>query len=210
MKRISSTMVLTVSMTTLVVGFFGFLVWDNNRLKAAAPITLTQGTTVGQTYFHDGDTSKGGHGQIIDGIEPLSQEQSVYHIHAHLSIFVNGKQIAVPKGIGIIPPWQVEQNFVGSGQGFYLLHTHDATGIIHIEAPKQTEPTLGQFFDIWGEPLSSTNVANFKGGVTVLIDGKQLKGDPRNITLTDHEQITLEVGQPVVTPRAYAFPPETP
>ena len=36
------------------------------------------------------------------------------------------------------------------------LHTHDASGIVHIESPDKRDYTLGQFFDVWGVRLSST------------------------------------------------------
>ena len=37
----------------------------------------------------------------VDGIQCKPSEQLVYHIHAHLAVFNNGRQYAVPGGIGI-------------------------------------------------------------------------------------------------------------
>jgi len=173
---------------------------------AAAPIALVQGTQVGKAAFEPGDTPQGGTGQPVDGIEGSSREMLRVHIHAHLSLFFNGQQIAIPCGIGIVKPFRISNGFVGVGSGFYWLHTHDATGIIHIESPDSRSYTLGNFFDIWGEPLSARGVAGLDGTVCAFVDGKAYSGDPRAITLAAHTQITLEVGGPVVPPPVYVFP----
>ncbi|HET6386969.1 MAG TPA: hypothetical protein VFJ58_26575 [Armatimonadota bacterium] len=168
---------------------------------------LQQGGVVGKVELPTGDTAQGGHGETIDGI--VSEiPQTGYHIHAHLSLYVNGQQIAIPEAIGIVNPINEQNGFVEEGDSFYWLHTHDATGIIHVEAPGPGTYTLGQFFDIWGQPLSSTNVAGFQGPVTAMVQGLPYTGDLRAITFIPHQQITLEVGTPVVTPPLYAFPPD--
>src|SRR4029077_17610880 len=43
-------------------------------------------------------------GKSVDGIKCERAEQVLFHIHAHLTIFVNGKARQVPYGIGIGPP----------------------------------------------------------------------------------------------------------
>jgi hypothetical protein len=144
-------------------------------------------------------------GATVDGIECQTSEQVAYHIHAHLAIFVSGASRTVPAGIGIPGPQQVQNGFVVGGKCLYWLHTHDTTGIIHIESPVQRVYTLGQFFDIWGQPLSSTQVGSASGHVTVYLNGKPFAGDPRTIKLTPHAVIQLDVGT-VVPPRSYAFP----
>jgi hypothetical protein len=174
--------------------------------RPTAPIVIVQGTEIGAPTFAPGDTPTGGNGQPVDGIEGSSREMLTVHIHAHLSLFSKGQQIAVPYGIGILKPFQLTNGFVGMGNGFYWLHTHDATGIMHIESPDARTYTLGNFFDIWGQPLSARNVAGLQGPVTSFVDSKPYKGDPRAIVLAAHSQITLEVGDPVVPPPVYVFP----
>jgi len=172
----------------------------------AAPIQLIQGTQVGASKFDPGDMPSGGHGQTIGGIEGSSREMLQVHVHAHLSLFYKGQQIAIPYGIGIVQPFQVNNGFVGMGAGIYWLHTHDATGIIHVESPDSRTYTLGQFFDIWGQPLGPKNVACLTGTVRAYVDGKPYTGNPRGIVLSAHTQITLQVGTPFVTPPVYTFP----
>ena len=111
-------------------------------------------------------TSAATSGQAIDGISCQTAEQTVFHIHTHLTIFVHGQQRQVPAGIGI--PHAVAQQtsagpFVDSGRCFYWLHTHAADGIIHIESPEQRTFTLGDFFDEWNQPLSAGQVRASQG-----------------------------------------------
>lgn len=142
-------------------------------------------------------------GQVVDGIQCLSNEQTIFHIHAHLTIFVNGTPRQIPAGIGI-PGAQYQQTprgpFVDSGSCFTWLHTHAADGIIHIESPVQRTYTLGNFFDEWGQPLGPRQVGpstgTVTGTVTAIYNGKRYEGNPRDIPLNAHAQIQLEVGAP--------------
>jgi hypothetical protein len=147
----------------------------------------------------------------IDGITCQSSEQVLFHIHAHLTIFVDGVPRQVPAGIGIAPPYDVERTgsgtFIARATCFMWLHTHSADGIIHTESPIQRTYTLGDFFDIWGQPLSRVRVGPARGPVTALFDGRVFTGDPRRIPLLAHAQIQLEVGKPLIAPERIAFPP---
>jgi hypothetical protein len=148
-------------------------------------------------------------GQAVDGISCNTSEQTLFHIHAHLTIFVNGVARQVPAAIGI--PGAVAQqtptgSFIGSGTCFYWLHTHAADGIVHIESPVQRTYTLGDFFDEWGQPLGTGQVGPAKGHVTVIYNGKVFAGNPRNVPLTAHAQIQLEVGRPLVAPESITWP----
>jgi hypothetical protein len=189
--------------------FFIFLigiVLANPVFAQRKAAVLEQGKQLGKAHFEPGDTDKGGNGQTVDGIEGSSREMLKTHFHAHLALFHDGEQIAIPYGIGIVKPFKVDRGFVGEGSGYYWLHTHDATGIIHIEAPDERPFTLGNFFDIWGEPLAKSNVAGLRGKVRAYVDGRLFSGDPRKIVLKPHEQITLVVGERDVKPPTYAFP----
>jgi hypothetical protein len=148
-------------------------------------------------------------GKTVDGISCDTTEQLVYHIHAHLTVFVNGAARQIPAGIGI-PGAQAENTptgpFIASGSCFYWLHTHAADGIIHIESPVQRTYTLGDFFDIWGQPLGPDQVGPARGPVTAIYNHQVYRGNPRNIPLEKHAQIQLEVGKPLVSPASITFP----
>ena len=148
-------------------------------------------------------------GQTVDGIQCQTNEQTLFHIHAHLTIFVDGAPRQIPAGIGI-PGAQAQATaqgpFISSGTCFYWLHTHAADGIIHIESPIQRTYTLGDLFDEWGQPLGPNQVGPARGHVTAIYDGKRYEANPRDIPLHAHAQIQLEVGTPLVAPESITFP----
>ena len=148
-------------------------------------------------------------GQNVDGIMCQTSEQLVFHIHAHLTLFVNGSPRQVPAGIGV-PGARAQQTaqgpFVTSGTCFYWLHTHAGDGIIHIESPVHRTYTLGEFFDEWGQALGPGQVGPARGHVTAIYNGKAFTGNPRDIPLTAHAQIQLEVGKPLVAPESITWP----
>jgi hypothetical protein len=154
-------------------------------------------------------TSPATTGQAIDGISCDTSEQTLFHIHTHLTIFVNGQQRSVPAGIGI-PHAVASQTsagpFIDSGTCFYWLHTHAADGIIHIESPVVRTYTLGDFFDEWGQPLGPDQAGPARGKVTVIVNGKVFKGNPRNAPLGSHENLQLDVGAPLVAPETINWP----
>lgn len=166
------------------------------------------GQTIGAATFPNGDTATGGQGSPVDTLSCYASLSQAYHIHTHLTMLHNGTQIALPLGVGVISPVIVAGTYgpvVTTGSCFYPLHTHDASGIVHIENAAPTAFTLGQVFDIWGMSLTSSGFAGFSGPMLVYVGTSQFTGDPRTITLANHEQITLEVGGPFVFPPFYAW-----
>jgi hypothetical protein len=150
----------------------------------------------------------GATGSTVDGIQCQTNEQTITHVHTHLTIFVNGKAQVIPYGVGI-PGFSAQATaqgpFVSTGSCFYWLHVHADDGIIHIESPSLTQHfTLGEIFAEWGIPLSRTQVGPAKGKVTVFFASPGKKagiytGDPANLPLGYHYQIQLDVGT-VVAP----------
>jgi hypothetical protein len=167
-------------------------------------------TTTGSTApFVLGTTQGEAVGATVDGIQCQTQEQVIFHIHAHLAVFVSGRPGVIPEGIGIAPPRSEEQSasgpFVVAGSCFYWLHSHTDDGVIHIESPLQRTYTLGDYFDIWHQPLSATEVGRASGPVTAYVNGHLFAGDPRTIPLNAHAVIQLDVGTKVA-PLPYTFP----
>jgi hypothetical protein len=135
----------------------------------------------------------------VNGISCGATEQLAYHIHAHLAVFVNGQSRAVPGGIGI-PGSQIVQSSEGpvanGGECIYWLHTHAPDGVIHIESPTKRIYTLGDFFGIWRQPLSSNDVAGVKGKVSAIVNGKPWTKSLSSIPLDAHNIIQLNIGSP--------------
>ena len=143
-------------------------------------------------------------GEPVDGIRCDASEQVAYHIHAHLAVFVNGPPPSIPYGIGVVTPavTQTAQGpFAQATRCYYWLHTHTDDGVIHVESPTEREYTLGDFFDIWRQPLGARRVAAATGTVTAYLNRKAYLGDPRGIVLREHEDIQLDVGTPIVPPQ---------
>jgi hypothetical protein len=129
----------------------------------------------------------------IDGITCQNTEQSGMHIHAHVSIFINGSSVPIPANVGIAP----------NGSCLYWLHTHDASGVIHIEAPSGTAFTLKGFLDIWKsrfQELGYPSELDQSSGWQVYVNGKAFTGDFHAIPLQAHTLITLAFNSPGVPP----------
>jgi hypothetical protein len=128
----------------------------------------------------------------VDGIRCDTMEFTKYHVHAHLDIVVDGKPFIVPSQIGIDP----------DGRCLYWLHTHDDSGIIHIESPIERKFTIGNFIDIWNQTFNTThlfdtNVFNDINGVlSIYVNGVKVPtgSDIRNIKINAHDEIALIFG----------------
>jgi len=136
----------------------------------------------------------------IDGIQCNNVEQLVSHIHAHLDIFINGQPYTIPSQIGI------------TDKCFYWLHTHDESGVIHIESPVAKDYTIGQFFNIWNKKFSNTqildNIVNGKNTLNVYVNGNKVNAavNYRDIKLKAHDEIAVVYGKPPSTiPSKYNF-----
>jgi hypothetical protein len=119
------------------------------------------------------------------GLPPVGKE--TFHIHAMLHIYVNGLLTPLPADIGIEASKGRETS----------LHTHDSTGIIHMETNHRYPFTLGDFFAVWGVKLGPAQV----GGLTGLggdhlhfyLNGKPL-ANPAAHLLHNGESIVIGYG----------------
>jgi hypothetical protein len=121
----------------------------------------------------------------------------VLHFHAHIDVFVDGKKVKVPAQVGINP-----------GAGYLTeLHTHADNGVIHIEAQKSRDFTVGQFFAEWAVYLDAHRIGGYSG-MTWYLNGKQQTGNPAALIFKPHQEIAFVVGKPPAKiPSSYAFKP---
>jgi hypothetical protein len=140
--------------------------------------------------------------QVGDRLDRLNLPAAggALHIHANLQIYVAGTQEPVPADIGLASG--VESP----------LHTHDTSGVIHIESGDANfKPTLGEFFDVWGVGLSPTCLGGYCDAgdrqLRVYVNGTEITTNPRAIELHDHDVIVLTFGaageQPEPIPATY-------
>jgi hypothetical protein len=121
------------------------------------------------------------------------------HEHAHLTIIIRGQLRTVPAFIGI------------TATQICWLHTHDTTGIIHIEAGENRTFTLGDFFALWRQPLSQTVIDGEQAAngetVQATLDQQIYAGSPETIVLRNHEDIVLQLGPPLLEIQPFVWPP---
>jgi hypothetical protein len=146
------------------------------------------------------------------GLVPERAEQLKFHVHSHLDVFVNGRHVKVPAGIGIaIHDPAVHLVPLPGGSPAYgaidppckhacisPLHTHAAFGLLHTETSRPRPNTLGQFFVEWGVRLTRSCVAGYckPDAIAVYVNGRRFRGDPRTILLADHTEIAVVIGTP--------------
>jgi hypothetical protein len=170
-----------IAAAVLIVATVSYIVYSNTHNVSAQNQATPTEQVVNSAY------------PPVDGIYCDALEQTAYHIHAHLTIYINGKQVAIPQGIGI-----------ASDQScLYWLHTHATNGVIHIEAPKKVSPTLGNFLDVWGQSFHQSGFQNelaLSAGWTVYVDGKQVTSNFNQLVLQPHQVITIAYNSPGITP----------
>jgi hypothetical protein len=126
------------------------------------------------------------------------QSDTGYHVHAVLRIYVDGKQVTVPAKVGIL----ASEEFLAP------LHTHDTTGVIHIESSQPYPFKLGQFFTIWGVKFTNTQLGGYVTGhgnvLSVYVNGKQVP-NPVEYVMTGHDQIVVGYGKPGSFPTSFQY-----
>ncbi len=109
------------------------------------------------------------------------------HWHPKLTIAIDGKEQEIPANIGI-------------GAIHQEMHTHDEDakdGVVHMEMKglvTKVETKLGNFFRIWGEEFSSTQIFNKNNGaegtVKMTVNGKE-NTDFENYLMKDKDRIEI-------------------
>jgi hypothetical protein len=119
------------------------------------------------------------------GLPPVGKEK--FHYHAALHIYNNGLLVPVVPGIGLDPVHHVSAS----------LHTHDSSGIVHMESDVRHEFTLGDFFTIWGVRFGSRSLGSFTNDgdkqVHVFVNGKPV-ADPAAYVMHDKDNIVVGYG----------------
>jgi hypothetical protein len=122
-----------------------------------------------------------------------------YHVHAELKVYINGKQTTVPANLGIDP----------QGRFISPIHTHDTSGVVHMESTKFYPFTLGEFINIWGVKFTDNQLGQYKAGdggnvLQLWVNGKQV-ADPVNYKMRAHDVMILGYGKPDSFPKKATF-----
>jgi hypothetical protein len=123
-------------------------------------------------------------GPRIDYIDPSLP--LAIHQHVRLVVYLGTERVVIPSGVGI------------DLGGERIIHTHDESGILHIEDNKVREYSLGDFFELWGKPLSSDCLLDYCSNEThkvwVFLNGELWEGDPNKVPLLGGSEIILVYG----------------
>ncbi len=148
---------------------------------------------------------------VAAGLEPDTREHMTNHVHAHVDIFLDGKPVTIPAGIGIdignpdVRTFEEADGSVSYGgiercaqPCISPLHTHYASGIVHTESETPEPNTLGQFFTEWGVALTDSCVGEYCSPkpIAFYVDGEPYTEDPTVIELSDQREIAIVIGTP--------------
>lgn len=134
-------------------------------------------------------------GERIQALGLPGFSETTFHIHAWLHIYDEGKKVPVPANIGI-----------DQAAGILSpLHTHDTSGIIHMEADQEYDFTLGEFMDVWGVKFTDDQLGSLKAKgpdqqLQVYVNG-QLVSDPVDVVMQEHDNIVIGYGKPGSFPK---------
>lgn len=105
------------------------------------------------------------------------------HIHPALKIVILGRSEAIPANVGIPSP-----------QCMHPLHTHDATGVVHIESKEIRDFYLKEFFAVWGKTFNRDQILDYKTDAAhrlrITVNGKET-GEFENLIMRDKDEIVI-------------------
>ena len=126
---------------------------------------------------------------------------TIYHVHAQVKVYVNGKEQKVPVNVGI----DQAKGFLAS------LHTHDEKGIIHMEAVEPFPFTVGEFFTIWGVKFTPTQLGAYKVGKGLVLEtylnGRKVPNGPAT-QLKQSDRVVVGFGKKGSFPKDFKPDPD--
>ncbi len=183
-QRQRNTLIIVSIAAVVIIAGLGFAFFMT-RASANQPAQANTGTTSSSNVAF----------APVNNVSCDSGEHYDYHHHIHLSMYIDGQPTTIPQNIGI--------NASALNPCLYWIHTHDPSGVVHIESPVQRTYTLGNFFAIWSERFAQLGYPTQLGltsGWQIYVNGQPYKGDFRNIPMDDHTMITMAYNSPGVKP----------
>ena len=127
----------------------------------------------------------------VDGC--ITDATVIYHIHPFLKIVINGNSLTIPDDTGITPTC------------VHPVHTHQSYGDpahpeyakIHVESPVAQPYKLGDFFHVWGQRFSSSQLLTYYADsthpISMTVDGVASSAYG-NLGLADGQLIVITYG----------------
>jgi len=142
------------------------------------------------------------------GLDLLAAENLTLHYHAHLDIVLDGRAVPVPV------PARLGISVTDAAGNIAALHTHDTSGVLHVESPTNAQFTLGQLFTEWDLRLGPGQIGSYRDQpgtrVQVYVNGRPFTANPTRLVLQPHQEIAVVISStaatPAPAPSSYAFP----
>ncbi len=172
---------------------------------ASTPWLVPTPIGVGPTFHPPALNSRVAHRQAVGRFR--CKRDSRHRFGVHLELFAHRRVVVVPAGIALAPPWRSPRPHVIDGACSYAARTRTSIGVIEVASGSQV--TLGDFFDLWGQPLGQRRLAGFRTApgrhVRAYVDGRPWGGSLRAIPLRRHAAIALELGRYVPPHPSFRF-----
>ena len=108
----------------------------------------------------------------------------VLHTHPNLTLIVDGNPSSVPENIGIDAPLYKDHSLDKYGMtSMAPIHTHDSSGVIHVESNTNRNYTFDEFLNIWGLDLNDK-------AIKISANGKPVNS--LDYVLNDGDNIVME------------------
>jgi len=172
-----------------VVVAAGVFVFTNRNDQGTSGVTLPGELTTEAPW--DANAAKSAARATALG---LPAEGTTMHEHADVEIFVHASKEPVPTDIGI----DASKGTIQS------IHTHDDTGLVHLESSQSREFTLGEFFGVWGVRFTPSCLGAYcnegNNRLQVFVDGEEVDGSLQDVQLDDQTVIVVTYGTPTELP----------
>jgi len=151
--------------TVAVLGLFWYVIASGNSSEAPAPAVETSTAD-----------------PHVVALTCTTDMATKFHIHPQVAILINGERQTIPSNVGI------------TSTCMNPLHTHDATGTIHVESPVKLDFTLADFFAVWGKTFNQDQILDSKADdtheITMTVNGKP-STEFENLVLKDDDLIVI-------------------
>ncbi|MEI6511152.1 MAG: hypothetical protein WCO25_03865 [Candidatus Uhrbacteria bacterium] len=175
MRGFVKAIVLYVIPVMVAVGLIAYLILRTPSVeKAGEKLRLSPDPVDDETPAEPVDTSKLDRASQDLVLGCTTDMATTFHIHPFLTVFVNDVRVPILPGVGI-----------EEGKCMHPIHTHDATGKIHVESPKPANFTLGDFFLVWGKKFDELGTLE-----KMTVNGTD-STEGENLILIDHDKIVL-------------------
>ena len=174
-------------------------IWSIITTLSLAALLILLAQQYGGDLFNQSSDDASENDEIIlastaDDPDPIAQKCLDHsglarHDHSNLNIYINGVENAIPSSVGINTEVCNQE-----GGNMHAVHTHDASGKLHIESNEDIDIPIGVFFDIWGIHFNETGIFDYRVNSThelvMTVDGVT-NYDFDNYLLVDGKEIAL-------------------